>query len=106
MRFRSGIAVALAWAGSYGSDLTPSLGTSICHRYDPKKPKKQQKKDKKIKKIKKKKKKGKSVSICVYVMRLLVFEQSFLHVILTSIIYKHRCGYEVLLTQQTIWPFH
>ena len=25
----SGVAVALAWAGSYSSDLTPSLGTSI-----------------------------------------------------------------------------
>ena len=34
------------WAGSYSSDSTPSLGTSICHRYDTKKQKKKKKKDK------------------------------------------------------------
>ena len=32
MQLRSGIAVAVAQAGSYSSDLTPSLGTSVCHR--------------------------------------------------------------------------
>ena len=32
---RSGIAVAVAQAGSYGSDLTPSLGISICCRCSP-----------------------------------------------------------------------
>ena len=34
---RSGIAVAVVYAGSYSSNLTPSLGTSICCRYGPKK---------------------------------------------------------------------
>ena len=29
----SGVAVAMAWAGSCSSDLTPGLGTSICCRY-------------------------------------------------------------------------
>ena len=29
-RLGSHVAVALAWAGGYSSDLTPSLGTSIC----------------------------------------------------------------------------
>ena len=33
----SGIAVTVAWAGGYSSDLTPSLGTSICHGCGPKK---------------------------------------------------------------------
>ena len=37
------IAVAVVYAGSYSSDLTSSLGASICHRYGPKK-------DQKIKK--------------------------------------------------------
>ena len=32
--------VAVAMAGSCISDLTPRLGTSICHRYGPKKTKK------------------------------------------------------------------
>ena len=42
MWLRSCIAVAVAWAGSYSfdSDLTPSLGTSICHECGPKKTKK------------------------------------------------------------------
>ena len=31
-QFRSCIAVAVVWADSCSSDLTPSLGTSICHR--------------------------------------------------------------------------
>ena len=38
----SGIAVAVGWAGSDNSDLTPSLGTSICHRCSPKKTKKKE----------------------------------------------------------------
>ena len=40
MRLRSCIAVAVAVAGSCSSDLTPSLGTSICRRCSPKKKKK------------------------------------------------------------------
>ena len=35
----SGIAVAVVQAGSCGSDWTPSQGTSMCHRCDPKKTK-------------------------------------------------------------------
>ena len=31
--------MAVAEAGSYGSNLTPGLGTSICHRCGPKKKK-------------------------------------------------------------------
>ena len=38
------IAVALAWAGSYSSDWTPSLGNSICRRFSPRKDKKKKKK--------------------------------------------------------------
>ena len=34
------VAVALAWASGYSSDLTPSLGTSICRGCGPKKTKK------------------------------------------------------------------
>ena len=37
MRFWSWVAVAVVEAGSYSSDSTPSLGTSICHRWGPKK---------------------------------------------------------------------
>ena len=37
LRLRSCIAVAVVQAGSYSSDLTPSLGTSICCRCGPKK---------------------------------------------------------------------
>ena len=37
--FGSGIAVTVVWAGSYTSNLTPGLGTSICHWYSPKKTK-------------------------------------------------------------------
>ena len=33
----SGVAVAVVYAGGYSSDSTPSVGTSICHRYGPKK---------------------------------------------------------------------
>ena len=38
----SGIAVAVMQAGSCRSNLTPSLGTSICCRCDPKKEKKKE----------------------------------------------------------------
>ena len=34
------VAVAVVWAGSYGSDWIPSLGTSICRGCLPKKTKK------------------------------------------------------------------
>jgi len=37
MQLRSGVAVALALAGGYSSDLTPSLGTSMCHGSGPRK---------------------------------------------------------------------
>ena len=37
MRLRSGVAVAVLQAGSCGSDLTSSLGTSICLRCSSKK---------------------------------------------------------------------
>ena len=37
MWLRSGIAVAVTWAGSYSSSSTPNLGTSICRGYGPKK---------------------------------------------------------------------
>ena len=40
MWFGSGIAVAVAVAGSCSSDSTPSLGTSICRGCGPKKKKK------------------------------------------------------------------
>ena len=40
MRLRSGIALAVAQAGSYSSDSTPSLGICICHRYGPRNTKK------------------------------------------------------------------
>ena len=39
IRLRSRIAVAVKWARSYRSHLTPSLGTCICHRCGPKKTK-------------------------------------------------------------------
>ena len=39
----SGVAVAVVWAGSCNSDLSPSLGTSICHRCSPKKMQKRKK---------------------------------------------------------------
>ena len=39
-RLGSLVAVAVAWAGSCSSDLTPSLGTSICCQCGPKKKKK------------------------------------------------------------------
>ena len=37
MRLGSGFAVAVAQASSCSSNLTPSLGTSICHKCGPKK---------------------------------------------------------------------
>ena len=37
---RVAVAVVQAGVSSYSSNLTPSLRTSICHRYDPKKKKK------------------------------------------------------------------
>ena len=46
MQLGSGIAVAVAQAGSCSSDLTPILGTSICITYNPKKKKKKKKKSK------------------------------------------------------------
>ena len=48
MQLGSGIAVAVAKAGSCICDLTPSLGTSICNKCGPKK-KKKKKKEKKRK---------------------------------------------------------
>ena len=43
----SWVAMAVAQAaGSYRSDLTPSLGTSICHRCSPKKKKRQEEESK------------------------------------------------------------
>ena len=45
-RLGSGIAVALAQACGCSSDLTPSLGTSMCHRSGPRKSKKKAKKKK------------------------------------------------------------
>ena len=44
MQLRAGVAVAVAEAGSYSSDLTPSLGTSMCLRFGPKKNKDEKKK--------------------------------------------------------------
>ena len=38
------VAVAVVWVSSYCSNLTPSLGTSICHSFSPKKIKKKKKK--------------------------------------------------------------
>ena len=40
MQLRSCVAMAVAQAGSFSSDLTPSLGTTICHLCGPKKIKK------------------------------------------------------------------
>ena len=52
MQLGSRIAVALAQTGGYSSDLTPSLGTSICHGSSPRKGKKTKKKKKEKKKRK------------------------------------------------------
>ena len=48
MQLWSSVAVAVVEAGSYGSDSTPSLGTSICHRCGPKEQKKKKKKKKNL----------------------------------------------------------
>ena len=45
-RLGSRVAVALAEAGGYSSDSTPSLGTSICHGSGPRNSKKKKKKGK------------------------------------------------------------
>ena len=37
MRLRSRVAVAVVYVGGYSSYWTPSLGTSICRGYGPKK---------------------------------------------------------------------
>ena len=47
MQLGSGVAVAVAEASRCTSNLTPSLGTSICHGCSPKKQKKKKKKKKK-----------------------------------------------------------
>ena len=47
-RFGSHVAVALAQAGGYSSDWTPSLGTSICRGRSAKKTKKKKKKKRKV----------------------------------------------------------
>ena len=44
MRLGSGVAMAVAQAGGYGSDSTPSLGTSICCRMGPRKGREKKKK--------------------------------------------------------------
>ena len=44
MWLASGIDVATVQAGGCSSDSTPSLGTSICHGYSPKRQKDQKKK--------------------------------------------------------------
>ena len=46
MWLRSHVALAVAWAGSYSSDSTPSLRTSICRRYGRKSKKKKNPKNK------------------------------------------------------------
>ena len=46
MQLRSGVAVAVVQAHSYSSNMTPSLGTSICSRCGPKKKTKKNKKQK------------------------------------------------------------
>ena len=44
MRLRSCVAVAMVQAGSYSSDSTPSLATSICYKHGPQKGRKRKKK--------------------------------------------------------------
>ena len=55
MGLRSGVTVAVVQAGSYSSDSTPSVGTSINHKCGPKKQKKEKKKERKKEKEKEKK---------------------------------------------------
>ena len=66
MQLGSGVAVAVVWAGGYSSNLTPSLGNSICHGYGPKKTKKERERERvrgreggRKRKRKRKRKKGK-----------------------------------------------
>ena len=48
MQLGSDIAVAVAVAGNYSSDLTPSLGTSICCWCGPKKEKKEREREREL----------------------------------------------------------
>src|SRR5512147_2562521 len=59
-RLGSRVAVALAWAGGYSSDSTPSLGTSICRGSSPRNSNNNNNKNKKTKKKKTKDKKKKN----------------------------------------------
>ena len=72
----SHVAVAVAVADRYSSDSTPSLGTSICHTYSPKK--KQKKKGDRDKKRKIIYVRYKLVSdIYIYIYSITVFINSF-----------------------------
>ena len=51
MQLGSDIAVSVIWAGSYSPELTPSLGTYICHERGPKNTKTKMKKQKNVKEI-------------------------------------------------------
>ena len=68
MRLESGVAVAVAVAGSYSSNQTPSLGTYICSACGPKKQKKKKKKKKK-----EKKKKGKKSNLQMVYFKVKIF---------------------------------
>ena len=48
MHFGSGVAMAVVYAGGYSSDLTPSLGVSICRRFSPQKQNKKTQTNKKM----------------------------------------------------------
>ena len=54
MQLRSSVAVAVVKAGSYSSDLIPSLVTSICRGFSPKKKKEGRKEGRKEEKKRKK----------------------------------------------------
>ena len=62
MQLRSDFAMAVVWAGSYSSDSTPSLGTSICHGCSPKKTRGRRKKERKESKKASKKEKERNQS--------------------------------------------
>ena len=47
MQLRSAVAVAVAYASGYGSDLTLSLGTYVCRRCSPKNTKKERERGRK-----------------------------------------------------------
>ena len=68
MQLRSGVSVAVVQASSYNSDLTPSLGVSICRGCSPKK----QKKKERRKERKKERERNEKFQMCVspYVMHL------------------------------------